>query len=69
MERYFYMHSEKSSLELIVAMFRSRACPRFYGCLNMCLQVDPLKDTVGSTLGKVLSTCPQNIEYWRSAMV
>ena len=32
LERYSFMHSEKSSLLLIVMLFRSKACLRYYGC-------------------------------------
>ena len=32
LERYSFMHSEKSSLVLTVMLFRSKACLRYYGC-------------------------------------
>ena len=47
------MHSEKSSLVLIVMLFRSKACLRYHGCLEQVrLRVDPLKDAAGSPFGK-----------------
>ena len=32
LERYSFIHSEKSSLVLTVMLFRSKACLRYYGC-------------------------------------
>ena len=32
LERYSFMHREKSSLVLTVMLFRSKACLRYYGC-------------------------------------
>ena len=32
LERYSFMHSEKSSLVPTVMLFRSKACLRYYGC-------------------------------------
>ena len=43
------MHSEKSSLVLIVMMFRSKVCQ---GVMVVCLRVDSLKDAVGCPFGK-----------------
>ena len=37
LERYSFMHSEKSSLVPIVMLFRSKACLRYYGCWNTCV--------------------------------
>ena len=44
------MHSEKSSLVLIVMMFRSKKVLQLLE--HVCLRMDPLKDAVGSSFGK-----------------